>query len=91
MVLCQIEKMICTYVYEIVLFSVPITGVTMTTPQTNILTIMETHSATFECTTSGGLPASDVRWYKDCGSSDTKDDQLLFESTANAIPVIIYL
>lgn len=53
----------------------------MTTPQTNNLTIMENESATFECVTSGGLPAPDVRWYRTYVSPETEDDQFLFGST----------
>lgn len=52
------------------IFSVPIKGVAMTTPTNYTLTIMENHSATFECLKIG-LPAADIRWFRACGGSET--------------------
>lgn len=57
----------------------------MTVPQTNKLTVMENETATFECVTSAGLPAPDVRWYMTCGSSETEYRQFLAGSTETIV------
>lgn len=65
---------------------VPISGVTMTKPQTIAYTVVINKPTTFECVTSGGLPAPDVRWYKGTGSSGDYGDQFIegFVNSLNA-------
>lgn len=52
----------------------------MTQPQdlsSFVTPVIENIPAIFQCVTSGGLPAPEIRWYKNSGSYNRHDDELL--------------